>query len=177
MAGGVSDIGSLRNISIVRDGKVIDKIDLYNVIIYGFHNFKIGLLSGDSIVVNPIKKIVSIESGVLRPSIIFPEEETLSDLIKLSNGLNNNANTENIYVLRNIKGVSLAIDVDHENIDKFDLKNGDSVFIKEYKVNTVKLNGAIKNPGTYQVPAGTTLSEIIAKAGGYEDTAYPFEGI
>ena len=87
MAGGIDDIGSYRDISLVRDGEIIDSLDIYEVLIFGRHNLSKGLRSGDSIVVNPLLNIVSIESGVLRPGNYelkddeSVEEQRLKELI------------------------------------------------------------------------------------------------
>jgi protein involved in polysaccharide export with SLBB domain len=56
------------------------------------------------------------------------------------------------------------------------LINNDSIFIHEYKVDTVLIEGSVNNPGTYKFTKGTTLSEAIQKAGGYDKSAYPFGG-
>ena len=58
----------------------------------------------------------------------------------------------------------------------FQLINNDSIFIQEYKVDTVVIEGSVKNPGMYKFTRGTTLSEAIQSAGGYDDSAYPFGG-
>ena len=87
MAGGINDIGSYRNISLVRSGEVIDILDIYDVLIYGKYNFSNGLRSGDSIVVNPRGKLVSFESGVMRPATYeLKEGDTFQDLLNFANG-------------------------------------------------------------------------------------------
>ena len=87
MAGGINDIGSYRNINLIRSGKVIDTLDIYEVLVFGKYNFSKGLRSGDSIVVGPREKIVSIESGVMRPaSFEIKSNETFDDLLKFANG-------------------------------------------------------------------------------------------
>ena len=66
MAGGINEFGSYRSIDLVRNGEIIDSLDIYELLIYGKYNSIRGLRSGDSIVVNPLGDVVSIESGVLR---------------------------------------------------------------------------------------------------------------
>jgi protein involved in polysaccharide export with SLBB domain len=177
MAGGIDSIGSYRNINLIRNGKVIDSLDIYDVLIYGKSNFTKSLRSGDSILVNPVSKIVAIESGVLRPGLYeLKDSETFSDLIRFANGLNANANESNILLKRTFKGVSEVIEIDLSKADSYEVKRGDSLFIREYKLNSVNITGAVKNPGTYKLPMGTTLSKLIEFTGGYEDSAYPFGG-
>jgi protein involved in polysaccharide export with SLBB domain len=58
----------------------------------------------------------------------------------------------------------------------FELINNDSIFIQEYKIDTVSIMGSVNNPGTYKFTRGTTLSEAIKKSGGYDSSAYQFGG-
>jgi len=177
MAGGMDEIGSYREISLIRDNEVIQNLDVYDVLIYGKSNFNSRLRSGDSILVKPAKKIVSIESGVLRPGIYeLKENETFSNLIDFANGLHPNADIDNIILKRAERGISKVINIDYSKLQDYEVKRGDSLFIREYKFNTISIKGAVKNPGTYVLPLGTKLSELIITAGGYEDSAYPFGG-
>ncbi len=177
MAGGISDIGSYRDISLIRDDEVIDTLDIYDVLIRGKTSYKTRLRSGDTILVNPTRKVVSIESGVVRPGIYeLIDGESFNDLVNFANGLSLNADIDSIVLKRIEGGKSKVINIDYNNIDQYDVKRGDGLFIREYKFNTITIKGAVKNPGTYLMPLGTTLSELILSAGGYESTAYPFAG-
>ena len=177
MAGGINDIGSYRNISLIRDGKEIEVLDIYSILIYGKSNFSVRLRSGDSIVVHPSDKLVSVESGVMRPGIYeLKKDETFTDLINFASGLSLHADTNNILLKRASSGISEVINIKYENISSYEVNKGDGLFIREYKYNTVKIDGAVKNPGTYLLPLGTKLSELIISAGGYETSAYPFGG-
>ena len=177
MAGGINDIGSYRNITLVRSGKVIDTLDLYEVLTYGKYNFSKGLRSGDSIVVNPVGKLVSLESGVMRPAVYeIKEDETFEDLLDFSNGFSKNNDFDNIIVKRVAAGKSDIIKLELDDLYSFDFIDSDSVFIREYKIDTVLIQGSVMNPGTYKFKRGTTLSEAILSAGGYDSSAYPFGG-
>ncbi len=177
MAGGINDIGSYRNITLVRSGKVIDTLDLYEVLTYGKYNFSKGLRSGDSIVVNPVGKLVSLESGVMRPAVYeIKEDETFEDLLDFSNGFSKNNDFDNIIVKRVAAGKSDIIKLELDDLYSFDFIDSDSVFIREYKIDTVVIQGSVMNPGTYKFKRGTTLSEAILAAGGYDSSAYPFGG-
>tara|TARA_B100001093_G_scaffold515958_1_gene593581 strand:+ start:4535 stop:6235 length:1701 start_codon:yes stop_codon:yes gene_type:complete len=177
MAGGINNIGSYRNISLVRSGKTIDTLDLYEVLIYGKYNFSQGLRSGDSIVVNPIGKVVSFESGVMRPSIYeIKENEDFEDLLKFANGYSKNNDLESIIIKRVAGGVSKVIDINVDDLSSFKFRDNDSIFIREFKIDTVLIEGSVLNPGTYKFNRGTTLSEAIMAAGGYDFSAYSFGG-
>ena len=99
MAGGINDIGSYRNINLIRSGKVIDTLDIYEVLVFGKYNISNGLRSGDSIVVGPREKIVSIESGVMRPSLFeMKSNENFDDLLKFANGFSKDINLNQIFI-------------------------------------------------------------------------------
>ena len=66
--------------------------------------------------------------------------------------------------------------VNKDSYDSIQLSDNDSVFIREYKINSVEILGAVRNPGIYNVKLGTTLSELVGYAGGYDKSAYPFGG-
>ena len=177
IAGGINEFGSYRNISLIRNNEVIDNLDIYDVLISGKSNLSKSLRSGDSIVVRPQGKIVSIQSGVKRTGIYeLKDNENFSDLLNYASGLSLTADTNNIVLKRIDKGKSNVINLKYELIDTYDVKNGDGIFIREYKFNSVTIKGAVKNPGTYLLPLGTRLSKLIEDSGGYEESAYPFGG-
>lgn len=177
MAGGISNIGSYRSIDLVRDGSIVNSLDIYDVLIDGKSNFKNSLRSGDSIVVNPSKNIISIQNGVLRPGIYeLTEDETIIDLIRFANGFSNYANKDEIVVSRFEQGNLIKLYVDIKNTNLTPLNSGDVVFIDEFKFDNVLIEGAVRNPGSYKMPKGSTLSNLIITAGGYTDQAYPFAG-
>lgn len=177
MAGGINEVGSYREINHIRNNEVIDTLDIYEVLVYGKIDLSKKLRSGDSILVKPQVKIVSVESGVQRPGIYeLKDDEGINQLIEFANGLNLRADTDNVIIKRAENGLSNVIDVDFDNRDSYTIDRGDSLFIREYKYNTVTIKGAVKNPGTYLLPLGTTLSELVNSAGGYENSAYPFGG-
>ena len=177
MAGGINEIGSYRNISLVRSGKIIDTLDLYEVLIYGKYDFSKGLRSGDSVVVNTIGKIVSFESGAMREAVYeLKADETFEELLKFSNGFSKNNDFDNIVIKRVADGKSKVINLTLDDLYSFELLDNDSIFIREYKIDTVYIQGSVMNPGTYKFNRGTTLSEAIIAAGGYDSSAYPFGG-
>jgi protein involved in polysaccharide export with SLBB domain len=177
MAGGIDDIGSYRDISLIRSGKVIDVLDVYEVLIHGKHNLNKGLRSGDSIVVNPLINTISIESGVLRPgNYELKDGESVRDLINYANGFNKEANIEAITLKRLSGNNIVSLNIKNDELNSTKLQDGDSVYITENKISKVSIEGAVRNPGKYLIPTGTKLSELISIAGGYDSSAYPFAG-
>ncbi len=177
MAGGLNEIGSYRKIDHIRNGTVLQSLDLYDVLIKGVYNLPLGLRSGDSIVVNSIGTIISLESGFTRKAVFeLKKDESFEDILLYGAGFSKNSDLNNIVVKRIEEGVSKVLEVTLDELENFKFNDSDSVFIREYKINKVNLIGAVRNPGTYKFSEGTTLSEAIKTAGGYTDSAYPFGG-
>ncbi len=177
IAGGVNDYGSYRDIKLVRDNEIIENLDIYDVLISGKSSFTRGLRSGDSIVVGAQGKMVSVQSGTKRTGIFeLTDKENFTDLIRYASGLSLTADVNNIILKRIDQGKSSIINIDYEKLGSYEVKNGDGFFIREYKFNRVTIKGAVKNPGTYLLPLGTKLGQLIKDAGGYEESAYPFGG-
>ena len=177
MAGGINDIGSYRNISLVRSGEIIDTLDIYEVLVFGKYNFSNGLRSGDSIVVNPRGKVVAFESGVMRPALFeLKENDTFQNLLSFANGFSKDNDYQNIIVKRVSSGKSQVLNVTLDELNSFNFVDNDSIYIREYKTDTITILGSVMNPGTYKLNRGTSLSEAINIAGGYDTTAYPFGG-
>ena len=177
MAGGINDIGSYRDISLVRSGEIIDTLDLYEVLVIGKYNFSNGLRSGDSIVVNPRGKVVAFESGVMRPALYeLKENDTYQNLLSFANGYSKDNDYQNIIVKRVSSGKSQVINLKLAELDSFNFVDNDSIYIREFKTDTITILGSVMNPGTYKLNRGTSLSEAIVAAGGYEPTAYTFGG-
>ena len=177
MAGGIDDNGSYRKIDLIRNNQVLETLDLYELFVFGMNNVNTRLRTGDSILVSPRLNTVNVLSGVNRPSLYeMKKGETFSDLIKLANGISPDADTEVIQLQRiennQINVIALRLD----DLDSKQVKNNDSLSIKEFKYGNVKISGAVKIPGNYKIINGDTLSELIIRAGGYEDYAYPFGG-
>ena len=177
MAGGIGDLGSFRDISLVRSGEVIGNLDIYDLLVDGKYNFSTGLRSGDSIVVNPHKRLISIESGVMRTGIYeIDDDESFKDLLRFANGLSRQNDNQNITVKRVLNGVNQEKRLTLDELYSFDFMDNDSLYIRQFKLDNVTIEGAVKNPGIYKFSKGTTLSEAIISAGGYDSSAYTFGG-
>ena len=177
MAGGINEYGSYRNIQLKRNGKVIETLDIYDLLINGNNNLSSGLRSGDSIVVMPIQKVISVESGLSRKAKYeLMEDEGFLDVLNFANGFSKNADNKNIQIKRIQNGVSAVIKVNYEDLNSFELIDNDSIFVREFKFKTVTIEGAVLNPGTYILDQNATLSDLIKTSGGYESFAYPFGG-
>jgi len=177
-AGGLSEGGSFRSILHKRNNNILQEIDLYDILINGNLNFQIPLRSGDSVVINPARRQVAISGGVNTPAIYeLKDNEELDDLVKLAKGLSLTSGDEILIS----KGNGASLKIARDELADIKLNHGDSVKVSLYSPNpvnilTAKINGAIIKPGEYSITEGTTLHELISRAGGYSETAYPYGG-
>ncbi len=177
MAGGLNEYGSFRKIDLIRDGEVLESLDIYKLLVFGEHNLSLGLRSGDTIVVNSVGDIISVETGTKRTGKFeIKDGETFKDVLNFANGFNSNADISSIRINRVING---EVEVQNYSINDFydlELINNDSIYIKEYKIKSVRIQGEINEPGNYLIDEDVKLSDLIKIAGGYSDRAYPFGG-
>jgi len=178
MSGGVSDAGSFRSIQLIRDGKVVEDIDLYDIFIYGKGlESMIGLQSGDTIFISPYNKLVSITGGIRKPGIFeVIEGESLEKLIDFADGYEFNADKNSLRLERYQNSQVIVMDYNSNNISNVYPIDGDILHITYFSLRTVELKGAFKNPGKYIINDGEKLSTIVKRSGGYKDSAYTFGG-
>ena len=177
MAGGIDEKGSFRDIKLIRNNQVIETLDLYDLFIYGFSSINKRLRTGDSILVAPRLNIVNVLSGVNRPKKYeMRDDETYEDLLKFANGITSTADLDNVTLQRLDKNEVLIFSPSFEELKLLSPKNNDSLSIREYKYGSVDENVAVKKTGNYKIRNWETLSDLILRAGGYEDYAYPFGG-
>ena len=179
ISGGPSDQGSFRSISLIRDQKEIETIDLYEIFIMKKANFNTRLRSGDLIFINPALNIVSIGGGVKRPGVYeVKASETYANLIYYANGISNLADTSDISLYRIDNGKMKSFKFNKlSDIYSLRTQENDNFIIRRYPFRSVTILGAVKNPGSYLMNEGDGLYDLIIKSGGYSSTAYPFGGI
>lgn len=170
VAGGMSDIGSLRNTQVRRSGQIIASFDLYKLLTEGKADGDIRLQSGDIIFVPPVKKTVYIDGAVNRVGRYeLKENETLSSLISFAGGLKNRAFLRQIQIERyNNDGEPPSVvnlDYSAEESSKFLLEDGDIIRIASIGddlTNSVTLMGAVKRPGKYGYFEGITFTDLVS---------------
>ena len=125
--------------------------------------------SGDSVIINPSRRLVSISGGINTPAIYeLKDNEKLIDLVNLAQGFSISA-TDAMFIYDSKGNMERVLS---EEIALKELNHGDSIKIPLFspitkKTLTVKIDGAVKRPGTYSFVEGSTLHQIIAEAGGY----------
>ena len=179
MSGGPSEIGSFRSIDLIRNGQVIESMDLYETFIYGTSSFGSRLRSGDVVFVRPVSNLVRISGGVRRSGTYeLKPTENLDVALQFANGITNKADLSQIKLFR-LSGASvaqIAIE-DIAELSEMNSNDNDKIIIREFPFREVEITGAVENPGTYIVNQGDGILEIVEQAGGYTETAYPFGGV
>ena len=180
-AGGVKRQGSLRNIQLIRNNKVISTVDFYSFFSNGKNNFSsTKILDGDVIHVPPISNRVEIAGEIYNAGFFeMIGEESLQDLIFYASGTTAIAGSK--ALLEQILPVSKrttddsakqSIIIKREEFSKTKLNNGDSVLITSIGESNTKVEifGRVKFPGEY--PASTSLKNVLDTAGGFNDSLY-----
>ena len=175
-AGGVSDLGSLRNIHLIRKGKKIATVDIYEFIREGKMVDTI-LEEGDIISVPSYDIIVDIAGNVKRPmSYELKTGETISDLIDYAAGFAGGAYTNNIRMIRRNGSEYQIYTVDKSQYDSFELIEGDALtvgaMLDRYS-NRIEIKGAVYRPGAYELGNSIkTVSQLIEMADGLKGEAF-----
>ena len=181
LAGGPSKTGSVRDIRIYRNNKLVEKFDLYKFMLDGNFKSNLRLEDNDLIKVSPYVNLVKVAGHVKRPMTYeMVDGETVSKLIEYAGGFAGDANQERIHITRQ-KGVrSESFDVTRKDFASFQLMDGDSITVSTNIVenrNRVVIEGAVWHQGSYAISDTlNTLQQLIAAAGGVKDDVYKERG-
>ncbi|MBQ8484289.1 MAG: SLBB domain-containing protein [Bacteroidales bacterium] len=175
-AGGVSRLGTLRDIQLIRKGKVIAHVDIYDFIRDGKMT-DIILEEGDIINVPTYKIIVDIAGNVKRPmSYELNEGETIADLIDYAAGFTGDAYTKNLRMIRKNGSEYQIFTINEPEYATFKLMEGDAITVGamlDRFENRIEIKGAIYRPGTYELGDEiSTVKQLIAKAEGLKGDAF-----
>lgn len=176
-AGGVSDLGSLRDIQLVRKGKKVASVDVYDFIMNGKTPDNINLEEGDIIVVPAYARLVEVAGNVKRPMTYeLRDGETVESLLDYAGGFSGNAYKENVRVVRQNGKEYQVYTVDAPDYASFVLEDGDELTVGQILdryANRIEVKGAVYRPGIYQLGNGvSTVSQLIAKADGLKGDAF-----
>ena len=176
-AGGVSDIGSLRNVQVTRNGKTVAKVDVYDFIMKGKTQDDIRLQEGDVIIVPAYEALVQISGNVKRPmKFEMKKNETLATLISYAGGFSADAYTRSLRVVRQ-NGEEYEINTVKEiDYSAYPMRNGDVVTaeaILNRFTNKLEVRGAVYRPGIYQLNGEiNTVRALVNEAKGLTGDAF-----
>lgn len=176
-AGGISELGSLRNIKVVRGGRTVATVDVYDYIINGRSHSDIRLQEGDVILASPYDALVLIQGKIKRPMYYeMKSSESVLTLINYAGGFTNDAYSSAVTVERNNNKEKTICTVDDMNYGVFKVKDGDIVSIGailDRYDNRVEIKGAVYRPGFYAMGKDiSTVRDLILKADGLLDDAF-----
>ena len=163
-SGGISEIGTLRNIRLIRTNGKTYSFDLYKLLISGNRSDDITIESGDVIIIDPAQQFINITGQVKRPAIYeIKEGETLNDLIKFALGYTQTANKSNINLrVLDIKASSIKnINVSNQESSLSDVLSVNVTPYVNKDIASVRVSGSIKEPGFYSISENETLDEVI----------------
>ena len=180
--GGTNEIGTMRDIKVYRNNRLVSTIDLYDYILNGNMKGNIRLVSGDVIIVHPYANLVNISGKVKRPMYYeMKSHESVATLIAFAGGFTGDAYEETVRLIRQQGGVKSVFTLDHVERGKQQLADADSVFVDSVLDrfrNLVELKGAVLRPGQYQMDGNiTTIRSLIEAAGGLSEEALTTRGI
>lgn len=176
IAGGPNDNGSYRKIELVRNNKVIKKIDIYKFLLTGDQSDNINLLENDVIRIPVYDNRVKIEGKVKRPGIfeLLPNEN-FEDLLRYCSGFDESAYKGNVKLIQNTEKELKILDLTEAVYKNYQPKLGDifkvSTILNRFE-NKVSIKGSVFRPDDYELSEGMTIKNLIDKADGLTEDAY-----
>ena len=176
-AGGVNDIGTLRDIRVYRRGHQVASIDVYDYILHGNTTRDIRLTDGDVIKVGPYDCLVKIVGHVKRPMWYeMKKSETVKDLLEYAGGFDGKAYTKGVRLKRTMGAEYSIYSIEEPQMNSFQLADGDLIEADENLVrynNMVEVRGAVKHPGEYQLGDKIqSVKDLLTAADGLIESAY-----
>lgn len=176
-AGGVTDIGTLRNIRVLRSGREVASVDIYKYLFHGDSKDDIRLEEGDIVLVPSYDLLVEVTGCVKRPMRYEMEAgEPLSQLLAYAGGFTGDAYGREVRVVRTMGREHELFNVDSVGYGIFALMDGDSVAVGrvlDRYANRIEVQGAVYRPGMYELGEGThTVRELIGRAEGLREDAF-----
>jgi len=178
-SGGPNKNGSFRKINVIRNGKTVANVDVYDFLLKGVQK-NIRLQDQDVINVPVYQTRVEVSGEVKRPALYeMLNTENLQNAIDFAGGFSSQAYTANVKVLQNTSKERKIVDVDVEKFNTYKPVNGDKYIVEtilDRFENRVEILGAVFRPGKYEVQKGLTLRGLIAKADGLKEDAFLARG-
>lgn len=176
-AGGVNNLGSLRNISLMREGKRVATVDVYDFILQGKTMDDVRLQEGDVIIVPPFEMLVEIQGNVKRPMYYEMQEgESVRSLIDYAGNFSGDAYKKAVTMTRQNGKEYQVYTIDDKDYASFRLMDGDMLHVgamlDRYE-NRLEIKGAVYRPGIYQFSEELkSVKQLIEKADGVMGDAF-----
>ena len=177
MAGGINDIGTLRNIKVFRNGRQITVVDVYEYILNGRLAGNIRLMENDVIVVGPYDCLVGIEGNVKRPMFYeMRSTESVGTVLKYAGGFTGDAYKKAVRLTRKSGDRYTVYNIEEFDMSTFKINDGDAVtvdgILNRYE-NMVEIKGAVFRPGKFQLGKDiTSVRSLIEAADGVTEDAF-----
>ncbi|MBR5043646.1 MAG: SLBB domain-containing protein [Bacteroidales bacterium] len=177
-AGGITEIGSLRNVKVIRGGEVFAEVDVYDYIFGGKLDVNVALKEGDVINVPAYASLVSITGFVKRPMFYeLKENEPLGHLIAYAGGFSGGAWQEEVNVERNDGRTNHIYTVAADKLESFAMKDGDAALVTGSEVdvftNRVEIKGSVYRPGKFELGGDiATVKQLVEHSGGLMEDAF-----
>ncbi len=176
-AGGINDIGTLRNVKVYRNGRQITVVDIYEYILNGRLAGNVRLQDGDVVQVGPYDCLVGITGNVKRPMFYeMRKNESVATLLKYAGGFTGDAYKKSVRLVRQAGERYSVYNVDEFDLSSFRVDDGDAVtvdgILNRYE-NMVEVKGAVFRPGQYRL-GGEVISvrSLIERAEGVTEDAF-----
>ncbi|WP_158141235.1 SLBB domain-containing protein [Vibrio furnissii] len=168
-SGGLSDSGALRDVQLKRDGKVIAKLDLYDLLLKGDASDDIRLMPGDVVYIAPVGSTVAIKGQVNRPAIYeLKPGENYQHAVAMAGGFTANADDTQVEVKRyqpNGSREVLTLDLTQNQAKRTELKNGDAISVvkkNDELTRYIELQGDVAQPGYREWKPGIKVSDLFS---------------
>ena len=177
MAGGISEIGTLRNIKVFRNNRQISTVDVYDYILNGKQTGNVRLADNDVIIVGPYESLVNITGKVKRPMYYeMKKTESVGALLNYAGGFTGDAYKKSVRIIRKTGQQYSVFNVSEFDMAKFPVSDEDSVSVDSVLprfANMIEVKGAVFRPGMYEVGGNIqTVRQLIESAEGVTEEAF-----
>ena len=177
MAGGISDIGTLRSIKVYRNNRHISTVDVYDYILNGNQNGNVRLADNDVIIVGPYESLVNITGKVKRPMFYeMKKTESVGALLNYAGGFTGDAYRKSVRIVRKAGSQYSVYNVNEFDLARFPVSDEDSVSVDSILPrfsNMVEIKGAVFRPGMYQVGGDIqSVRQLVETAEGVTEEAF-----
>lgn len=177
MAGGTNDLGTLRNIKVYRNNRLVTVVDIYDYILNGKMTGNVRLTDNDVIVVGPYDCLVNITGKVKRPMFYeMRKNESVATILKYAGGFTGDAYSKSVRLVRKTGKEYSVYNIDEFDMGSFHLADEDSLSVDSVLprfANMVEIKGAVFRPGMYQVGNGiNSVRTLLESAEGLREEAF-----